>query len=120
MIPRVELSKQLKKLISKHPSLSFDKESGKIQCSLSGHEMPGRADAVNSYVQGKKYLKLKARQEQNFEKYKPHLVPSSKKHHEYGLKHQLFCVLTLSHVNKTPAHVERHVNGAKFKRAMAR
>ena len=35
-------------------------------------------------------------------------------------RHQLFCTLTLRHINKTPTHVERHVSGGKFKRALAR
>lgn len=109
-------TKKIKNLISNYPSLTFDESSQKVQCSLSGHEMPCREDAIRSYVNGKKYLKLVARDDKNYEKYKPHLVPSTKKYHE----NQLFCVLTMTHVNKTPAHVERHVNGAKFKRCLAR
>ncbi|XP_045189167.2 surfeit locus protein 2-like [Mercenaria mercenaria] len=110
------MSNKLKSLLGNYPSLKYDESTGKVRCSLSGHEMPYREDAVTSYVHGKKFLKLMAREDKNYEKYKPHLVPSTKKHHE----HQLFCTLTMSHVNKTPVHVERHVNGGKFKRFLAR
>ncbi|XP_060575139.1 surfeit locus protein 2-like isoform X2 [Ruditapes philippinarum] len=110
------MSKKLKSLLTDHPSLNYSEVTGKVTCSLSGHEMPYKEEAIRSYVTGKKYIKLLEREDKNYEKYKPHLVPSTKKHHE----HQLFCTLTMCHVNKTLAHVERHVNGGKFKRFLAR
>ncbi|KAL4218945.1 Surfeit locus protein 2 [Mactra antiquata] len=108
------MASELEKLLRIHPSLSHDSANNKVKCSLSGHEMPCRVEAIKSYVNGKKYLKLKARDDKNFEQYKPHLIPSTKKYHE----NQLFCVLTMTHVNKTPDHVKRHVNGRKYKRRL--
>ena len=53
-----------------------------VRCSLSTHEMPCRAEVIKTYVNGKKFLQLRERDDKNFEQYKPHLVPSTKKKHE--------------------------------------
>ena len=34
-------------------------------------------------------------------------------------RHQLFCLLTTRVVNKSVKHVERHMNGVKYKNALA-
>ncbi|XP_059177939.1 surfeit locus protein 2-like isoform X3 [Physella acuta] len=78
--------------------------------------MPAQADAIKSYVEGKKYKKARCLQTYDYNQHKPHIVPSSKKKH----LHELFCTLTLRHIGKTPQDVERHINGKKFKRALAR
>lgn len=33
-------------------------------------------------------------------------------------RHQLFCKLTLRHINKSPAHVLRHSQGRRYQRAL--
>ena len=53
-----------------------------IRCSLSGHEMPVKEDAVRTYIGGKKFQKLQASHQFNYDKYQPHIVPSTKKYHE--------------------------------------
>uniref|UniRef100_A0A8C5ZGN2 Surfeit 2 n=1 Tax=Marmota marmota marmota TaxID=9994 RepID=A0A8C5ZGN2_MARMA len=35
-------------------------------------------------------------------------------------RHQLFCKLTLRHINKSPAHVLRHTQGHRYQRALRR
>lgn len=50
-----------------------------VKCTLSGHEMPAKKDALQSYISGKKYQRLHKMKECDLEKYKRHLVPSSKK-----------------------------------------
>ena len=45
--------------------------------------MPCRAAEVQKFINGKKYQKLLARNETEFEKYKPHIIPSTRKHPEY-------------------------------------
>ncbi|XP_004714592.2 surfeit locus protein 2, partial [Echinops telfairi] len=42
----------------------------------------------------------------------PHIVPSTKN------PHQLFCKLTLRHINKCPEHVLRHTRGRRYQRAL--
>ncbi|XP_041368383.1 surfeit locus protein 2-like [Gigantopelta aegis] len=108
--------KDVQKLLTRYPVLVFQEETNKVKCSLSGHQMPCKADAILSYVSGKKFLKLYKDKEFGYEKYEPHVVPSKKRRQE----HLLFCKLTLRHINKTPRDVERHVSGKKYKRALER
>lgn len=37
---------------------------------------------------------------------------------ELSLRHQLFCKLTLRHINKCPEHVLRHTQGRRYQRAL--
>ena len=53
-----------------------------IKCSWSGHEMPAQVDAVRTYLGGKKFKKLQAENQYDYDRYQPHLVPSTKKFHE--------------------------------------
>merc|ERR550534_2581190 len=78
--------------------------------------MPARPDVMQTYVKGKRYRKAAESAAYCYELYKEHLVPSNKKKHE----HELFCRLTVRHITKTPQDVDRHVNGKKFQRALAR
>ncbi|XP_070531962.1 surfeit locus protein 2-like [Ptychodera flava] len=99
-----------------HNELEFISENKKIKCTLTGHEMPCKLNVLQTHTQGKKYKKLKKQSDFDYEKYKPHIVPSNKKGHV----NQLFCLLTLRHINKEPAHVEKHANGRRYKKALAR
>ncbi|GFN76380.1 surfeit locus protein 2 [Plakobranchus ocellatus] len=109
------LSPAVEALLKSHKSLQYDKSQNKVICQLTRHEMPSTIDAIESYVKGKKYLKA-VQKSFEYDQYKPHIVPSSKRKH----LHELFCTLTLRHVSKTPQAVERHVQGKKYKRALAR
>ncbi|XP_071491462.1 surfeit locus protein 2-like [Diadema antillarum] len=100
--------------ISRFPSLSIKSDIKKVHCSLTGHEMPCRIDDVRRYTGGKKYRHAQERSEDHFEKYKPHIIPSNKK----GRGHQLFCTLTLRHINRTAEHIERNVNGRRYQKAL--
>ncbi|KAK6195040.1 hypothetical protein SNE40_000556 [Patella caerulea] len=109
------LDSEVVKLLKKYKELKIDKDNKKIKCSLSGHEMPCTPLAITTYVSGKKFNKLRQKKEYNYDEHKTHLVPSIKKFH---LKH-LYCPLTQTHVNDTPADIERHITGRKYKRALA-
>ncbi|XP_029467014.1 surfeit locus protein 2 isoform X2 [Rhinatrema bivittatum] len=60
-----------------------------VKCKLTGHELPCRLSELQVYTSGKKYK-----------------------------RHQLFCKLTLRHINKVPEHVLRHVQGRRYLRAL--
>ena len=49
----VPLESALSALLASHASLSL--AEGRVQCALTGHGMPAKAEAVASYVGGKRY-----------------------------------------------------------------
>uniref|UniRef100_A0A6F9DTY3 Superoxide dismutase [Mn], mitochondrial-like n=1 Tax=Phallusia mammillata TaxID=59560 RepID=A0A6F9DTY3_9ASCI len=108
---------EVKDLLKLHPTLSIT-ENKRIRCSLTSHEMPCIETAVRQHLNGKKYKRLAKDISKPFDYkvFEPHIVPSIKKNHE----HQLFCTLTLRHVNKIPAHVNCHVQGRRFLKAKLR
>ncbi|XP_071802566.1 surfeit locus protein 2-like isoform X2 [Asterias amurensis] len=109
------LSKDVQMFLRMHPSLSCI-GTGKVQCSLTGHEMPCKIAAMESYTSGRKYQRLREFSGCDLEQFKPHIVPSKKK----GRGHQLFCTLTLRHMTRLPVDVQRHIKGKKYTRALAK
>lgn len=108
-----ELPADLKDFLLVHPFLQLT-EGKKIKCTLNGHEFPCTLTELRTFTEGKKYGKLSAAAEFNYSQYEPHLVPSTKQ------PKQLFCKLTLRHLNRQPHHVLRHVNGKRFKKALSK
>ncbi|XP_038590116.1 surfeit locus protein 2 [Micropterus salmoides] len=105
-----ELPADLRAFLLNHPFLQLT-DGKKIRCTLNGHEFPCSLTELQKFTQGKKYEKLSAAAEFNYSQYEPHIVPSTKQ------PNQLFCKLTLRHLNRQPHHVLRHVNGKRFKKA---
>ncbi|KAM6900978.1 surfeit locus protein 2 [Lycodopsis pacificus] len=108
-----ELSADLKSFLRNHPFLQLTDDK-KIKCTLNGHEFPCNLTELHNFTKGKKYEKLSVAAEFNYSQYEPHVVPSSKQ------PKQLFCKLTLRHLNRQPHHVLRHVNGKRFKKALSK
>ncbi|KAK5878904.1 hypothetical protein CesoFtcFv8_024268 [Champsocephalus esox] len=106
-----ELPADVKAFLLNHPFLQF-KDGKKIKCTLNGHEFPCNLTELQAFTKGKKYEKLSTTAEFNYRQYEPHVVQSSKQ------PKQLFCRLTLRHLNRQPHHVLRHVNGKRFKKAL--
>ncbi|KAH9508854.1 Surfeit locus protein 2 [Bulinus truncatus] len=106
----------LNNLLLDHPSLELIADNSKVRCNLTKHEMPATVEAVGSYVSGKKYKKVRSVKTYGYDKLKPHIVPSTKPKHT----HEMFCTLTLRHIGKSPEAIERHINGKRYKRALAR
>ncbi|XP_016042902.1 surfeit locus protein 2 [Erinaceus europaeus] len=96
-----------------HPSLQLQPGTSKVRCSLTGHELPCRLSELQVYTRGKKYQRLVGVTPVfDYDQFEPHIVPSTKN------PHQLFCKLTLRHINKAPAHVLRHAQGRRYQRAL--
>ncbi|XP_028274003.1 surfeit locus protein 2 [Parambassis ranga] len=108
-----ELPADLKEFLLKHPCLQLT-DGNKIKCTLNGHELPCNLTELQKFTQGKKYEKLRSTAEFSYSQYEPHIVPSTKQ------PNQLFCKLTLRHLNRQPHHVLRHVNGKRFKKALSK
>ncbi|XP_072310169.1 surfeit locus protein 2 [Eucyclogobius newberryi] len=107
-----ELSAELKTFLRIHPCFELTEEK-KVKCTLNGHEFPCSVTELQRFTQAKKFKTLSAAAEFNYSQYEPHVVPSSKQ------PNQLFCKLTLRHLNRQPNHVMRHVSGKRFKKALA-
>uniref|UniRef100_A0A8C6HJK6 Surfeit gene 2 n=1 Tax=Mus spicilegus TaxID=10103 RepID=A0A8C6HJK6_MUSSI len=99
--------------LRQHPSLRLLPNTRKVRCSLTGHELPCRLPELQEYTRGKKYQRLSS-SFSNFDyaAFEPHIVPSTKN------RHQLFCKLTLRHINKSLEHVLRHTQGRRYQRAL--
>ncbi|NXI71240.1 SURF2 protein, partial [Anseranas semipalmata] len=107
-----EVPGDVRLFLRQHPLLSLA-EPGKVRCRLTGHEMPCRLSELQAYTDGKRYQRLiKTAGEFDYGKFEPHIVPSTKN------LHQLFCKLTVRHINKFPEHVLRHVQGKRYQKAL--
>lgn len=50
-----------------------------MRCRLTGHELPCRLAELQAYTAGKRYQRLaRSAQEFAYEKFEPHIVPSTK------------------------------------------
>ncbi|XP_045419773.1 surfeit locus protein 2 [Lemur catta] len=99
--------------LRQHPSLRLQPGARKVRCALTGHELPCRLPELQVYTRGKKYQRLvRASAAFDYAEFEPHIVPSTKN------PHQLFCKLTLRHINKSPEHVLRHTQGRRYQRAL--
>ncbi|XP_068609083.1 surfeit locus protein 2 [Brachionichthys hirsutus] len=108
-----ELPADVKAFLLHHPSLQLT-DGKKIKCALNGHELPCNLTELQKFIKGKTYEKQRAKAEFDYGQYEPNIVPSTKQ------PNQLFCKLTLRHLNQQPHDVLRHVNGKRFKKALSR
>ncbi|XP_006900686.1 PREDICTED: surfeit locus protein 2 [Elephantulus edwardii] len=107
------LPADVRALLSRHPALRLQPGGAKVTCTLTGHELPCRLSALQVYTSGKKYQRLvRADPAFSYSEFEPHIVPSTKN------PHQLFCKLTLRHINRQPEHVRRHTQGHRFQTAL--
>ncbi|KAK2188466.1 hypothetical protein NP493_131g02037 [Ridgeia piscesae] len=109
-------NEEIADILADNPALEIIQDGEKVRCTLSGHEMPAKKDVLESYISGKKYQRLRKLTESDIENYQCHLVPSTKK----WRKNQLFCLLTMRHLNNTAVHIRRHVDGKRFQKALHR
>ncbi|XP_032274593.1 surfeit locus protein 2 [Phoca vitulina] len=108
-----ELPADVCAFLREHPSLRLEPGAHKVKCVLTGHELPCRLPELQLYTRGKKYRRLvRAAPAFDYAEFEPHIVPSTKN------PHQLFCRLTLRHINKSPGHVLRHTQGRRYQRAL--
>ncbi|XP_030063583.1 surfeit locus protein 2 [Microcaecilia unicolor] len=110
----LEVPEEICRFLLLHPTLQYV-EGNKVRCKLTGHELPCRLSELQVYTSGKEYKRLlKSVNVFDYSEFEPHVVPSTKN------PHQLFCKLTLRHINKVPEHVLRHVQGRRYLRALQR
>ncbi|XP_042536988.1 surfeit locus protein 2 isoform X2 [Dipodomys spectabilis] len=108
-----EPPEDVRAFLRQHPSLRLLTDTGRVRCALTGHELPCRLAELQAYARGRKYRRLsRAGPAFDYAEFEPHIVPSTKQ------PHQLFCKLTLRHINKAPEHVLRHTRGRRYRRAL--
>ena len=102
-------------LLAEHSFLSIN-ERGKVHCSLTGHDMPPRADAIRAHLAGKQLAKAR-----------DWYIPANDSLHKYGpwiVAHKsnnkkAFCRLTSTTLNRIPEEIEAHMAGRRFKHWLA-
>ncbi|KAI6173286.1 hypothetical protein M3Y98_01065500 [Aphelenchoides besseyi] len=102
--------KEMDALLEKYEVFEVN-EQGKLRCTVTGHEMPFRLDDLKNYVKTPKFLR-------NYE-----MDRVLKEYGEYfdDVGKNLFgCKLTMRTVSKDGKALLNHVNGGKFKRALAK
>jgi hypothetical protein len=82
----------------------------RVRCALTQHEMMPRVDAINEYLDSKKFRKARDWYCHDYSKYEPYIVAHRRK------PKSLFCNVTGTVLNRIPAEVEKHVSGKKYKR----
>ncbi|XP_054853289.1 surfeit locus protein 2 isoform X2 [Eublepharis macularius] len=103
----------VERFLRQHPTLRLLPPGKRVQCTLTGHEVPCKLAALQAYTSSKKYLRLsKVPGVWDYREYEPYIVPSTKN------PHQLFCKLTLRHINRIPEHVLLHVQGQRYQKAL--
>ncbi|CAH2316625.1 surfeit locus 2 [Pelobates cultripes] len=104
---------EVRALLVQHPSLELI-QGGKVKCKLTGHELPCRLAELKVFTEGKKYKKLNSSGSYDYSVFQPHIVVSTKN------PKQLFCKLTLRHMNKIPEEVQRHIEGKRYQKALVK
>ncbi|KAL9988378.1 hypothetical protein ACROYT_G002816 [Oculina patagonica] len=110
--------KAVKKFLSKHPHFELfkdDQNREKVKCKLTGHELPARLSELENYIKGKKYQRLIKEvpdKSPGYKEYKEFLVPSENN------RNQLYCQLTKKYINNAPHHIQRHITGKRFTKAL--
>ena len=101
-------SKALRLLVNSHAHLCY-LGSGKVQCSVTSHEMLPKEDVVRQHLSSKRYsLTL------GYQKDYDHLLPWIQPHPEDHRK--LSCTLTGHELNKIPSQLELHTTSKRFLR----
>ncbi|XP_078604819.1 surfeit locus protein 2-like [Branchiostoma floridae x Branchiostoma japonicum] len=116
--PSENVPADVRDFVSSHPGFQILPESTRVLCTLTGHELPYHLPSLQTYANGKKYKNLvsgiKTEDSFDYKKFEPHIIPNDKPKR----RHELFCTLTLRHLNKLPSAVYRHVNGRRYKKAL--
>ena len=96
-------------LLEENKNLSLNAKN-KIVCSITGHEMPPKADIIISYLSSKKLQKKRDWYFIDFSHLLPHIAENQKN------SKLLFCHLTKKSLSKNPDQILKHIGGKKFQR----
>ena len=84
--------------------------NNKVRCSVTGHEMKPDLKIITAHLNGKKFMKTKARKGDDLSKFAPYIIPDVEN------EKKMFCKLTGFSLNPRADEIERHMKGKKFQR----
>lgn len=90
--------------------------TGKIKCSYTGHEMPATAEAVSTYMSGKKYRKAKVKASFDITEFGPWIVETDSVENP----DHVWCTVTNKYVSRDATIIRRHMAGKKFTTQLAK
>lgn len=101
-------------LLKLHPALSLT-SNDRIKCGITGHEMPAKNDVVNQHVNGKRFKRLAKEWKKPTE-----IVLTNREHLVENKKDAklLYCNLTGRSIKNETIHIQRHLYGKKFQKAL--
>ena len=100
-------------LLREFPALAREGD-GRVKCTLTGHVMAARQEAIAPYVRGKKFAAALARRRDldSLKQFAPHIVPA-----KYA-PGKLFCRITGRYVQAKEAAVVMHSAGKRFEKGV--
>ncbi|XP_065067915.1 surfeit locus protein 2-like [Rhopilema esculentum] len=107
------MDKSLQNFLDSHTGFRLKNDKTRVVCSITGHELPCNLNALECYVNSKKYKQFTKNGTcdlSKVEEFKEYLIPSKKG------QNKLFCLITKKEINNIPSHIENHVTGRKFQR----
>eukprot|EP01134_Creolimax_fragrantissima_P007620 CFRG7620T1 len=111
------LPEEVKTWLEEHANVFEVLPTGKLQCKVTKHELPGRIDLIEMHLNTRKYILASKRAAVVIpDKYKDIIVTNEKKNKQ----HMLFCVLTRRSFMRTPEELDTHLNGRRFKNKYAK
>ncbi|CBY23840.1 unnamed protein product [Oikopleura dioica] len=102
-------------VVALHAALSLTADN-RIKCALTGHEMVPKRAVVEQHMKGKKFVRLAKEWKApnpEFEELRAHLVDNKKN------AKMLYCNLTGRSIQNEVVHIQRHIFGQKFTKALA-
>lgn len=102
-------------LLDQHKEYFEVQGNGRLVCILNQHSLPASRQALDTFVNGKKYgqLRKKAEEAKSLSRFEPFLVASK------NFPGQLYCSLTCQVMQAKLDTVKKHMSGKRFNAAKA-
>jgi len=112
---------EIKTIISKYPEhFEILTERNKVLCKLTKHELPYKATAIQTYIDGKKFQYYLGKVKKPAKLLKMDTQYSEYFRESKRSSSRLYCTLTKKEINKLPHEIELYITGYKFLKAVAR
>jgi hypothetical protein len=103
------MSGSIAQLLQEYPYLKL-LPNNRINCNVTGHELPLKIEAISAHLAGKKFKKQLEWYNYDYSEFLPLIVS-----HKHDSK-KLYCTITKRALNKIPEEIRKHINGKRFQR----